>query len=181
MPPTERPSLGPQEPSQHWVALGPIPSLAQQGSPLSVLSPPPPPRSHCQGLGSRQPLFLVSLDVTHLAKARDVFPAVCSLSGARGLARRWLCREARGAWWACPLVGALPHCGLPPGQSFVKDYMISITRLLLGLDTTPGSGYLCAVSDEAWLGRATQPWMGTRVLGTARLRPAQLRVPAHSR
>ncbi|KAF7240974.1 Potassium channel subfamily T member 2 [Varanus komodoensis] len=27
-------------------------------------------------------------------------------------------------------------------QSFVKDYMISITRLLLGLDTTPGSGYL---------------------------------------
>lgn len=33
-----------------------------------------------------------------------------------------------------------------PGQSFVKDYMITITRLLLGLDTTPGSGYLCAVS-----------------------------------
>lgn len=30
-------------------------------------------------------------------------------------------------------------------QSFVKDYMITITRLLLGLDTTPGSGYLCAV------------------------------------
>ncbi|XP_064346740.1 potassium channel subfamily T member 1 isoform X8 [Camelus dromedarius] len=29
-------------------------------------------------------------------------------------------------------------------QSFVKDYMIPITRLLLGLDTTPGSGYLCA-------------------------------------
>uniref|UniRef100_H2LKT6 Potassium sodium-activated channel subfamily T member 1a n=1 Tax=Oryzias latipes TaxID=8090 RepID=H2LKT6_ORYLA len=26
-------------------------------------------------------------------------------------------------------------------QSFVKDYMILITRLLLGLDTTPGSGY----------------------------------------
>lgn len=48
-----------------------------------------------------------------------------------------------------PLVGALPHCGLPPGQSFVKDYMISITRLLLGLDTTPGSGYLCAVSARA--------------------------------
>lgn len=31
-------------------------------------------------------------------------------------------------------------------QSFVKDYMILIARLLLGLDTTPGSGYLCAVS-----------------------------------
>ncbi|CDR18299.1 unnamed protein product [Oncorhynchus mykiss] len=31
-------------------------------------------------------------------------------------------------------------------QSFVKDYMIPIARLLLGLDTTPGSGYLCAVS-----------------------------------
>ncbi|XP_053426812.1 potassium channel subfamily T member 1 isoform X3 [Nycticebus coucang] len=30
-------------------------------------------------------------------------------------------------------------------QSFVKDYMISITRLLLGLDTTPGSGHLCAM------------------------------------
>ncbi|XP_054980058.1 potassium channel subfamily T member 1 isoform X1 [Sorex araneus] len=30
-------------------------------------------------------------------------------------------------------------------QSFVKDYMIPITRLLLGLDTTPGSGYLCAM------------------------------------
>lgn len=31
-------------------------------------------------------------------------------------------------------------------QSFVKDYMISITRLLLGLDSMPGSGFLCAVS-----------------------------------
>lgn len=31
-------------------------------------------------------------------------------------------------------------------QSFVKDYMILIARLLLGLDTTPGSGFLCAVS-----------------------------------
>uniref|UniRef100_H3BBU5 Potassium sodium-activated channel subfamily T member 2b n=1 Tax=Latimeria chalumnae TaxID=7897 RepID=H3BBU5_LATCH len=30
-------------------------------------------------------------------------------------------------------------------QSFVKDYMISITRLLLGLDSMPGSGFLCAV------------------------------------
>uniref|UniRef100_A0A8C6JH63 RCK N-terminal domain-containing protein n=1 Tax=Melopsittacus undulatus TaxID=13146 RepID=A0A8C6JH63_MELUD len=29
-------------------------------------------------------------------------------------------------------------------QSFVKGYMISITRLLLGLDTTPGSGFLCS-------------------------------------
>ncbi|KAE8285284.1 Potassium channel subfamily T member 1 Sequence like a calcium-activated potassium channel subunit [Larimichthys crocea] len=29
--------------------------------------------------------------------------------------------------------------------SFVKDYMILIARLLLGLDTTPGSGYLCAM------------------------------------
>lgn len=35
---------------------------------------------------------------------------------------------------------------LCPFQSFVKDYMILIARLLLGLDTTPGSGYLCAVS-----------------------------------
>lgn len=34
-------------------------------------------------------------------------------------------------------------------QSFVKDYMITITRLLLGLDTTPGSGYLCAVGTKA--------------------------------
>ncbi|XP_053523755.1 potassium channel subfamily T member 1 isoform X4 [Artibeus jamaicensis] len=40
-------------------------------------------------------------------------------------------------------------------QSFVKDYMISITRLLLGLDTTPGSGYLCAMKiteDDLWIG-----------------------------
>lgn len=33
-------------------------------------------------------------------------------------------------------------------QSFVKDYMIVIARLLLGLDTTPGSGFLCAVSHK---------------------------------
>ncbi|XP_052375967.1 potassium channel subfamily T member 1-like [Oncorhynchus keta] len=32
-------------------------------------------------------------------------------------------------------------------QSFVKDYMISITRLLLGLDSMPGSGFLCAISE----------------------------------
>ncbi|XP_051556006.1 potassium channel subfamily T member 2 [Myxocyprinus asiaticus] len=31
-------------------------------------------------------------------------------------------------------------------QSFVKDYMITITRLLLGLETTPRSGFLCAMS-----------------------------------
>ncbi|XP_070286309.1 potassium channel subfamily T member 1 isoform X2 [Myotis yumanensis] len=40
-------------------------------------------------------------------------------------------------------------------QSFVKDYMISITRLLLGLDTTPGSGYLCAMKiteADLWIG-----------------------------
>uniref|UniRef100_A0A8C3TK06 Potassium sodium-activated channel subfamily T member 1 n=1 Tax=Chelydra serpentina TaxID=8475 RepID=A0A8C3TK06_CHESE len=39
-------------------------------------------------------------------------------------------------------------------QSFVKDYMITITRLLLGLDTTPGSGYLCAMKiteDDLWI------------------------------
>uniref|UniRef100_A0A7M4ERB3 Potassium sodium-activated channel subfamily T member 1 n=1 Tax=Crocodylus porosus TaxID=8502 RepID=A0A7M4ERB3_CROPO len=38
--------------------------------------------------------------------------------------------------------------------SFVKDYMITITRLLLGLDTTPGSGYLCAMKiteDDLWI------------------------------
>ncbi|XP_053138262.1 potassium channel subfamily T member 1 isoform X2 [Hemicordylus capensis] len=39
-------------------------------------------------------------------------------------------------------------------QSFVKDYMITITRLLLGLDTTPGSGYLCAMKiteEDLWI------------------------------
>nr|XP_008514371.1 PREDICTED: potassium channel subfamily T member 2 isoform X1 [Equus przewalskii] len=39
-------------------------------------------------------------------------------------------------------------------QSFVKDYMISITRLLLGLDTTPGSGFLCSMTiteDDLWI------------------------------
>ncbi|XP_041095612.1 potassium channel subfamily T member 1-like [Polyodon spathula] len=38
--------------------------------------------------------------------------------------------------------------------SFVKDYMIPIARLLLGLDTTPGSGYLCAMKiteDDLWI------------------------------
>ncbi|KAF6729089.1 Potassium channel subfamily T member 1 [Oryzias melastigma] len=39
-------------------------------------------------------------------------------------------------------------------QSFVKDYMILITRLLLGLDTTPGSGFLCAMKiteEDLWI------------------------------
>ncbi|XP_077188821.1 potassium channel subfamily T member 2 isoform X3 [Paroedura picta] len=39
-------------------------------------------------------------------------------------------------------------------QSFVKDYMISIARLLLGLDTTPGSGFLCSMKiteDDLWI------------------------------
>ncbi|XP_063100126.1 potassium channel subfamily T member 1 isoform X5 [Cavia porcellus] len=46
------------------------------------------------------------------------------------------------------------HPTSPHPQSFVKDYMISITRLLLGLDTTPGSGYLCAMKiteDDLWI------------------------------
>lgn len=55
---------------------------------------------------------------------------------------RWGCRHRCRAW---PYLAPLP-------QSFVKDYMISIIRLLLGLDTTPGSGYLCAVSDGGWAG-----------------------------
>ncbi|KAG7272783.1 hypothetical protein CRUP_017837 [Coryphaenoides rupestris] len=41
-----------------------------------------------------------------------------------------------------------------PYQSFVKDYMILIARLLLGLDTTPGSGYLCAMKiseEDLWI------------------------------
>lgn len=54
--------------------------------------------------------------------------------------------------WAVNLLRCV--CSLNPNgfdgpvspQSFVKDYMIAIARLLLGLDTTPGSGYLCAVS-----------------------------------
>uniref|UniRef100_A0AAY5K958 RCK N-terminal domain-containing protein n=1 Tax=Esox lucius TaxID=8010 RepID=A0AAY5K958_ESOLU len=39
-------------------------------------------------------------------------------------------------------------------QSFVKDYMISIIRLLLGLDTTPGSGFLCCIQiseEDLWI------------------------------
>ncbi|XP_037390144.1 potassium channel subfamily T member 2 isoform X2 [Pygocentrus nattereri] len=39
-------------------------------------------------------------------------------------------------------------------QSFVKDYVITITRLLLGLDTTPGSGFLCSMQiteDDLWI------------------------------
>ncbi|KPP72575.1 potassium channel subfamily T member 2-like [Scleropages formosus] len=39
-------------------------------------------------------------------------------------------------------------------QSFVKDYMISITRLFLGLDSTPGSGFLCAMKiteEDLWI------------------------------
>uniref|UniRef100_A0A3Q3GSF8 Potassium sodium-activated channel subfamily T member 1 n=1 Tax=Labrus bergylta TaxID=56723 RepID=A0A3Q3GSF8_9LABR len=39
-------------------------------------------------------------------------------------------------------------------QSFVKDYMIAIIRLLLGLDTTPGSGYLGAMKiteEDLWI------------------------------
>uniref|UniRef100_A0A8C8JFK4 RCK N-terminal domain-containing protein n=1 Tax=Oncorhynchus tshawytscha TaxID=74940 RepID=A0A8C8JFK4_ONCTS len=39
-------------------------------------------------------------------------------------------------------------------QSLVKDYIISITRLLLGLDTTPGYGFLCSMQiseDDLWI------------------------------
>ncbi|KAL7876670.1 hypothetical protein AOLI_G00116330 [Acnodon oligacanthus] len=39
-------------------------------------------------------------------------------------------------------------------QSFVKDYVITITRLLLGLDTTPGSGFLCSMQiteEDLWI------------------------------
>lgn len=76
-----------------------------------------------------------------------------------------------GAWWACRGPGASwvrvwATAGLtaaPSRQSFVKEYMIPITRLLLGLDTTPGSGYLCAVSDvtrQAGRGRGGGPGGG---------------------
>ncbi|KAI4885497.1 hypothetical protein NFI96_033718, partial [Prochilodus magdalenae] len=39
-------------------------------------------------------------------------------------------------------------------QSFVKDYIITIARLLLGLDTTPGSGFLCSMQiteEDLWI------------------------------
>ncbi|XP_021496719.1 potassium channel subfamily T member 1 isoform X3 [Meriones unguiculatus] len=55
---------------------------------------------------------------------------------------------------ACAEAGASASRGPAAPQSFVKDYMITITRLLLGLDTTPGSGYLCAMKvteDDLWI------------------------------
>ncbi|XP_022094586.1 potassium channel subfamily T member 1-like isoform X4 [Acanthaster planci] len=39
-------------------------------------------------------------------------------------------------------------------QSYVKSYMISFTRLLLGLDQAPGSGYLCELritAEDMWI------------------------------
>ncbi|XP_033642765.1 potassium channel subfamily T member 2-like isoform X2 [Asterias rubens] len=39
-------------------------------------------------------------------------------------------------------------------QSYVKSYMISFTRLLLGLDQAPGSGYLCElriIAEDMWI------------------------------
>nr|XP_048308647.1 potassium channel subfamily T member 1 isoform X7 [Myodes glareolus] len=54
----------------------------------------------------------------------------------------------------CAEAGASASRGPAAPQSFVKDYMITITRLLLGLDTTPGSGYLCAMKvteDDLWI------------------------------
>lgn len=69
----------------------------------------------------------------------------------------------------------------PPRQSFVKEYMIPITRLLLGLDTTPGSGYLCAVSDApGWAGGGVGAVLGRGQKGGCWPLPsvwAQLRCP----
>ncbi|XP_038063819.1 potassium channel subfamily T member 1-like [Patiria miniata] len=39
-------------------------------------------------------------------------------------------------------------------QSYVKNYMISFTRLLLGIDQAPGSGYLCELritAEDMWI------------------------------
>lgn len=71
--------------------------------------------------------------------------------------------------------GASASRGPAAPQSFVKDYMITITRLLLGLDTTPGSGYLCAVSAGVGVGQVCattghgHPWgrCSTAALGAA--------------
>lgn len=57
-----------------------------------------------------------------------------------------MCWAGRQVASECAEAGAPASRGSAAPQSFVKDYMITITRLLLGLDTTPGSGYLCAVS-----------------------------------
>lgn len=35
-------------------------------------------------------------------------------------------------------------------QAFVKDYVITFVRLLLGVDQAPGSGFLTSVSDAKW-------------------------------
>lgn len=77
-------------------------------------------------------------------------------------------------------------------QSFVKDYMITITRLLLGLDTTPGSGYLCAVRDnfpafplglrpsgQAVLGLVASGWVFPSSAEVSREQHCQVIVPLH--
>lgn len=64
-----------------------------------------------------------------------------------------MCWDGRQVACECAEAGAPASRGPAAPQSFVKDYMITITRLLLGLDTTPGSGYLCAVS----IGKVTVP------------------------
>ncbi|XP_060009777.1 potassium channel subfamily T member 1 [Lagenorhynchus albirostris] len=77
-------------------------------------------------------------------------PSSCRGSGENGsnLAFMFRLPFAAGRVFSISMLDTLLY------QSFVKDYMIPITRLLLGLDTTPGSGYLCAMKvteDDLWI------------------------------
>jgi potassium channel subfamily T member 1 len=48
-------------------------------------------------------------------------------------------------------------------QAFVKDYVITFVRLLLGIDQAPGSGFLTSVGTTAWVFRSMYKVMLTKI------------------
>ena len=49
-------------------------------------------------------------------------------------------------------------------QAFVKDYVITFVRLLLGVDQAPGSGFLTSVSFKVFIHTNTAVQHNTKVL-----------------
>ncbi len=108
----------------------------------------------CRRKGRRGPTWCLC-SACHSLRGRCSVSACWTLSSTRYLKLFTLTEQQKSCFsmWQNDTISvdlfAVFSC-----QSFVKDYMISITRLLLGLDSMPGSGFLCAVSSQtqtAWV------------------------------
>ncbi|KAM5262308.1 potassium channel subfamily T member 1 isoform 7-T7 [Hipposideros larvatus] len=99
----------------------------------------------------------MSAEEDYMADAKTIVNVQTMFRSVPRTATRWLSPNwKRGNGRMAPTWRSCSACRLPPAASLASAcWTRCFIRLLLGLDTTPGSGYLCAMKiteDDLWIG-----------------------------